>query len=157
MKMSKLACNLAVPEEFVPAIGHVMTQWAYLEAHIRRELALLRQRPECAALIPPKDSHKFEEQIALWHKMSDAVYPTEKDRADTHYIHQNATSIKGERDELAHNPLGASELNVVMLRQKKGKIVGVEEFSDGVARVIRVAKRISEINSRCISYEARHQ
>jgi hypothetical protein len=157
MGMSKLACNLAVPEEFVLAIGHVMTRWAYLESHIRRELALLRQRPECAALIPPEDSYKFDEQIALWRKMSDAVYPTEKDRADTRYIHENATSIKGERDELAHNPLGASGPNMVMLQQKKGNIVGVDEYSDGVARVFCVAKRISEINSRCIRYEARHQ
>jgi hypothetical protein len=154
----RLALTLPIPDEFLFAIAHVVTQWAYLESHIDGEIASLRGRPECAALTPPKVLKRFRARIGFWRDIASAVHTTDEDRTDIAFIHQNATDIKPRRDEVAHNPFvaGGGDSNLMMLLQKEGQWE-LKEFVNGVAEISQLAERISLVNARCMSFDFRHR
>lgn len=78
--------------------------------------------------------------------MASIVYTTDEDRADISFIHQNATNIKPKRDDIAHNPFAATGSDIMLIQQKGGQLLGVQNLR--VDEINEIAERISLINAR---------
>src|SRR5262245_18445323 len=107
MALPVIPLKLSVPQACISAIGHVITQWAYLEAQVDEELAWMRKRPECAHIERPRSRTTFSKRVEAWRQMCLVVFADRASNSDANFIAGKACWLKTQWDQIAHGLWGS--------------------------------------------------
>ena len=74
---------------------------------------------------------------------------------DIAFIQQEAIAIKPRRNEIEHNPFGASGAKIMLTLPKDRQISEANNLA--ADEINRIAEWISLVTARCMSFESRHR
>jgi hypothetical protein len=148
-----LPFTLQIPEALICMIGHVITQWAYLEAQIDEEIVRLRELPACGGIEISGTGKKA--RLKWWRAMSMAAYPHSPDQSIIHEIYTRTVKVKRARDQAAHGRWAGKGNTQVRLREKYGQLIGIDDTPAALAEMITVAREIAHINAAHLNLQAR--
>ena len=105
--------------------------------------------------VPQKIDARFRARMRLWRRMASKVGTSDEDRNDIAFIQQEAIAIKPRRNEIEHNPFGASGAKITLILQKDRQISEAKNLA--ADEINRIAEWISLVTARCMSFESRHR
>src|SRR5579864_2404493 len=119
----RLKLVLPVPDSYLSAIGHVITQWAYFEMQFDDCLGgFLLHHPDARALAPHIPD-PFKKRAKLWKDAARKCFSnTPRLEARFIAIAEDALRLRAERDHLAHGGWHLAGENIgAYLRHRTGR------------------------------------
>ena len=146
--------QLMLSEEQFRAIGHMATQWAFLESEIDRELIWLHKRSEHKRK-RMNFRDRFVNRANQWLTMATRTYKKHPKRVKAvEQISRKAINIKCERDDLIHGNLSSSG---TFFKIRSGRCIDISDTVGTAPHIEDLACRISEISAALFRHQVELQ